>query len=490
MKYPQNLPHLAHAGYKGGRGGLIRRSLGTILHETAVSPILKLSLETISNFRSSLIWAGIFALTGCSNDPPGRDQFVVAAPPVEVVAARFGGLPLVERLSGTVWAENQIALYPEISGHITRVHVANGDTVELGEVLVELDQKQYHSQLRQAEAGFRINEARVRQAEARLAELEAQARRTRSLGDRELVSKLELETLAAQVESARADVALAQAQLEQAAATRAEQEEMLMKTSVRAPISGVVGQRRAEIGMQANPSTRLFTIGNLDRVKVQVNISDNMLRQIKTGQPVKILTATGDGDERVLPGELTRISPFLDDVTRSADAEIEIENLDHWLRPGMFVAVDVLYGRSRQATLIPTSAMFTDPNTGTEGVYVVDRPGDDDTSSVLAAPDPQQERIESTATSAAALSEPRPVEFRPVRIVAHGAMEVAVDTIQPGDWVVTIGQDLLSEGKIQARVRPVSWEHVMTLQGMKREDLLKEILRATTRSDLSDVTRP
>lgn len=448
-----------------------------------MSPLVRMNrnkqtLELCAALRLPLIVAGALALGACGSDERQFGGDDVAAPPVEAVEARFGGLPLVERLSGTVWAENQIALYPEISGRITAVHVESGAEVERGEILVELDDQQYREQLRQAQAGFRINEARVRQAKAQLAELEAQARRTRSLGDQALVSEVELETLVAQVESARADVALAEAQLEEAAATRAEQEELMTKSFVRAPISGVVGQREAEIGMHVSTSTRLFTIGNLDSVTIEVNISDRMLRHIQVGQPVAVLTTTAEGDARDFRGELTRISPFLDEVTRSADAEIEIPNPDHWLRPGMFVAVDVHYGESRQATLLPTSALFTDPNTGSEGIFLVDTPAD---SSAVAP---------AAGETPAALSEPRDVEFRTVNVIARGAMEVAVTTVQPGDWVVTIGQDLLAEGKSQARVRPVTWEYVMNLQGMKREDLLQDILRATSRSDVSAMPVP
>jgi hypothetical protein len=69
------------------------------------------------------------------------------------------------------------------------------------------------------------------------------------------------------------------------------------------------------------------------------------------------------------------------------------------------------------------------------------------------------------------------VEFRAVVVIARGAMEVAVSGVASGDWVVTLGQDLLSTGRAQARVRPVTWDHVMMLQGMKREDLLDSVLR-------------
>ncbi len=405
--------------------------------------------------------AALAGLPACYDRAAQSPMPNITAPPVEALQARYGGLPLVERLSGTIRADNQVSLYPEFSGRVAAVHVQDGDSVRAGQVLVEIAADQVREQVRQAEAGLRIGEARLRQARARLAELEAQARRTQSLGARDLVSALELDTIAAQVESAAADVELAEAQLEQNAATLAEQRDLLAKAFVRSPIDGIVGQRNAEIGMQASTSTRLFTVGRLERVKVRVNLTDTMLRYLAAGQPARILLPTPEGEGRPLLAEVSRISPFLNEVTRTTEAEIEIDNPDLKLRPGMFVPVDVLYGQSRQATLVPTSALFTDPNSGLEGVFV------------LAAPPPP-----ATDATPTGLSDPVGVQFRPVAIIARGSMEVAVSDVAAGDWVVTLGQDLLSTGRAQARVRTVTWEHVLTLQGLKREDLLETILRS------------
>ncbi len=396
-------------------------------------------------------------LSGCG--PQASDRPAMTAPPVEAVQARTGSLPLVERLSGTVWAENQVSLYPEITGRVAEVFVTDGESVEVGQPLVRLVSNSAQEQVRQAEAGLRIEEARLRQSNAALAEVEAQVNRYKALGDRNLVSDVEMETLNAQRETAAADVELAEARVEQAASTLAERNDALNKTVVRAPISGVVGGRNAELGMQVTSSTMLFTIGNLERVSVRINLTDTMLRYIEIGQNVRVFP-TDAGSSQPLTAKLTRISPFLNRITRSTEAEIELVNTAGRLRPGMFVPVDILYGQSRQATLVPTSAIFTDPNTGREGVFVT-----------TSAPTP---------TTGTELGAPVPVVFRPVTPIARGATEVAVDLIQPDDWIVTLGQNLLATGRNEARVRTVSWDHVMDLQSMRREELLADVLKATS----------
>jgi HlyD family secretion protein len=394
-------------------------------------------------------------LAGCKPAAPADTGHT--APPVEATQTRTGSLPLTERLSGTVWAENQVALYPEITGRIAEVLVENGQAVTAGQPLVRLSDRTALEQVRQAEAGQRIAEARLRQAQAAQAEVAAQEKRIRSLGDRNLVTEAELETVAAQFESAAADVELAQASVEQATSTLAERRDALAKTVIKAPVAGVVGGREAEVGMQVTTGTRLFTIGNLDRVVVRIILTDLMLNYLETGQPVLVYSDGTHGREKPLNGTLTRISPFLNRVSRSTEAEIELDNTARRLQPGMFVPVDILYGQSRQATLVPTSALFTDPNTGREGVYMAAAaPGD---------------------VPAGELSDPIAVSFTPTKIIARGAAEVAVAELQPDNWVITLGQNLLATGRSRARIRPVTWDHVMDLQNLQREALLAEIIR-------------
>lgn len=405
---------------------------------------------TTSLLLVSLILGG----AGCK--PAEKRQPPNTAPPVEATQAITGSLPLVERLSGTVWAENQVVLFPEISGRIEAVLVENGESVIAGQDLVRLSGETAREQVRQAEAGLRIEEARLRQSTAALAEINASAKRIQSLSDRNLVTEVELETINAQRESAAADVELAEARVEQAASTLAERHDALTKTVIKAPIAGIVGVRAAEIGMQVTPSTRLFTIGNLDKVIVRIDLTDSMLDYIATSQTVHVFPS--DSSKQPIVGTLTRISPFLNPVARSTEAEIELTNAERQLQPGMFVPVDILYGQSRTATLVPTSALFTDSNTGREGVY-----------RLKTAPETEAE---------AELSKPVDVEFVPLNPIARGASEVAVAELTAGQWVVTLGQNLLATGRSQARVRSVTWDQVMDLQNLRREALLEEVMNS------------
>ncbi|CAN5334967.1 hypothetical protein BH23BAC3_BH23BAC3_35150 [soil metagenome] len=230
-----------------------------------------------------------FLFAACSNEDDnlnsGQNGVI---PSVEAVQAQFGSLPLEERLSGVVRAQQQVEVYPRISAPIEEVYFQNGDQVERGGPLVRLRDTEYRERLRQAEAELRINRARIKQAEASLNEAESQLRRQQILADRELSSEIEMERLQAQKQSAEANYELALAQLEQAESNVAEQEEVLDYAVVRSPIDGTVGRRNADIGMQVNTNTLLFSVGDLNDAKITVNLTERMLSYIHTDQNVLI----------------------------------------------------------------------------------------------------------------------------------------------------------------------------------------------------------
>lgn len=438
---------------------------------------MKLSLFQKVCYLSLLLLASNLVIS-CSDDSdstnnPAMSNSSSTIPSVEAVKSRYGALPLSERLSGTVYAKNQVSLYPEISGKIATVHVQNGEFVEKEEPIVSLEDNQYREQVQQARANLRINEARLKQARARYNELEAQYKRTKQLSDQQLSSELEMETLQAQMSSAEADVDLAEAQLEQAQSSLQEQQDLLSRTVIKAPISGTVGQRNAETGMQVSSSTQLFTIGDLNNLRVEVVLTDQMLDDIEVGQTVHIYTGSNTNKSNFIEAELSRISPFLNNVTRSTEGEIDVKNTDNKLRPGMFVPVDILYGQSERATLVPTSAIYTDPNSGKEGVFVATSLGSEIQPAEQVDPE-----------NPPPLTGPTEVQFKPIDVIAEGRMEVGVEGIEPGNWVITVGQDLLSSGSQKARVRTSSWERILALQGLQRQDLLQRVLDRKT--DIND----
>lgn len=419
----------------------------------------------------------LLLLQGCGSEEGGEDEFSRVLPAVEAVQAQFGSLPLEERLNGIVRAANQVDIYPEISAPIETVNVQNGDRVNQGDVLVQLRDGEYRERLRQAEANLRISIAQEKQAQAALGEVEAELKRIRILAQQDLTSDLELEQSEAQLQSAEASHELAQARVEQARASLEEQRDALDQTQILAPVSGTVGQRNAEIGMQVNSSTRLFTIGDLSESKITINLTERMLSYIGTEQSVRIFSE--NLADTVLTAEISRISPFLGAGNFSTEAEIDIRNEGNVLMPGMFVTVDVLYGESEQATIIPLSSIHRNPQTGVSGVYIAPSFGIE--SELMEQPEDGSE---------ANLSNPTDVEFVPIEVIAQGREAAGVTGIRSGQWVVTVGHNLLErDNSGQARVRPTTWNNIMEMQQLRPEDLLEDIMNTgvveTTQSSTS-----
>lgn len=421
----------------------------------------------------SFLIAALLAF-GCSqgedddggNDPGQFGPDSNTTPSVEVVQAQMGSLPLEQRLSGTVLARNQVSIYPEIAARIEQVHVDDGDIVEQGQPLVQLNDRQIREQVRQAEADLKIQQASAEQAQASLRELEAELNRTEDLAEREFVSQMDLERLRAQVEGARAEYNRALAQVEQSEATLDERREALSETVVRSPINGRVGRRNAESGMRVDASSQLFIVGDLSSVRVNITLTEQMLNFVEEGQTAHIHSE--NLPDTVIVAEISRISPFLEEGSFSTGASIDVPNPDGLLRSGMYVDVDVHYGETEQAALIPNSALQEDPSTGRMGVFIASELGGE-----------IEPALSQNTELRPELSPPTAIRFQEVDVIARGRTSSGVSGISSDDWVVAVGHDLLEmddDEPTEARTRAIAWDRVLSLQELQQHDLLRQFM--------------
>lgn len=203
-------------------------------------------------------------------------------------------------------------------------------------------------------------------------------------------------------------------------------------------------------------NTPLFMIGDLDQVRIEVLLTERMLTYIREGMTVSLYSENWP-DVR-FDASVTRISPFLDANTLRTQAYIEMENPDRMLRPGMFLNADIFYGETQSAVLIPNSAIYRHPRTGVEGVYVMNKPG-------------TEARPVAEVDGAPPLLPAAPVRFVPIDIVASGRMASGVEGVQDGDWVVTVGQNLLMGNIAEARARVMDWGRIEEMQRMQSRDI-------------------
>jgi RND family efflux transporter MFP subunit len=268
---------------------------------------------------------------------------------------------------GELEAQAVVEVMSQISGRLSQVSGELGERVEEGQLLAVVDDVDLRQQIRRAEAVISVSRAGVNREQVTYESLLTQVERYRDLHEESLISTQELEDLESRLGVAEAQVELAKAQVEQSEASLRELRIQQEQTRIYSPLDGYISARHLEPGSLVSPSVSILSVLNLDRVKTIVGVSERALHEVQVGLKAQIeVDAFAD---RTYQGTVTRISPFLNPETRTADVEIGVANLDHALKPGMFARVRIDAGVTRVSPAIPRSALLT---RGSEkGVYLL-----------------------------------------------------------------------------------------------------------------------
>jgi len=237
---------------------------------------------------------------------------VVAAEPGEplpadavVVTARIATVPVRVALAGTVQSERHINLSARLPAYVEAVHVSAGATVQTGDLLIELDQRELREELAAAQA--------------QLAQAETAYRRSERL--------LETNATTAQAHEA------AEAAYRAASATVERVNVMLSHTRITAPLDGVVADRFIEAGDLASPGQVLLSVYDPARLRLEVPVPARLVEHFPVGRTVQI-----DLDQSPAPldGTVTEVVSAFDPVTRTRRVKVRIEEADAAALPGMY----------------------------------------------------------------------------------------------------------------------------------------------------------
>jgi RND family efflux transporter MFP subunit len=316
-------------------------------------------------------------------------------------------------------AYRQVTVTPLVSGRITRVDANLGDRVRRGQTIALI----YSPQLAEAQT-------RYLSARAMLEAHDRELQRTQKLVEIGAASRQELERVHAEHAAQTAAVESARSQLELLGLPASTLEEMAagMKlnaaAAVPAPIDGVVTERAANVGLNVDPATKLFTIVDLSSVWVLADVYEHDVSRVRVGDPATV--AAPDRAGAPLRGRVSYIDPQVSPETRTAKVRIEVPNADGGLRLGMFT--DVILesgGAGTHVTMIPRAAVQS----------VGDR-------SVVYLADPA-----------------RPDEFveREVQLGQTTGERVEVRSgVKPGDAVVTTGSFFVRAERERLGLRPAT----------------------------------
>jgi RND family efflux transporter MFP subunit len=307
-------------------------------------------------------------------------------PTVEVAVAQLvgaggGGASTGVTANGYVVARTQASVSSKITGRLEYLGVEEGSVVERGQIIARLESADYAAALAQREAEEGTARASLLEAEAERDQLQRDVTRSRDLRARGLASDQETEQLEMQLATAEARVNRVRAQLEAAAAAVGVARANLENTYIRAPFSGTVLRKDAEVGEVVAPAvtggglTRgaVVTMADLETLEVEVDVNEAYIARIRNGQPASIkLDAYPDTSFR---GRVRQVVPTADRQRATVEVKVSILDKDARILPEMGGTIEFLEEESNvQAAgparvFVPAAAVRDDA--GRQIVWVV-----------------------------------------------------------------------------------------------------------------------
>ncbi|MGI6685681.1 MAG: efflux RND transporter periplasmic adaptor subunit [Bacillota bacterium] len=287
-----------------------------------------------------LLTASIIAVSGCGAQKtvPEQSQETKSVL-VETEKAVTGNISSIATVTGKIAAQMEVSIIPKMGGKVAEVNFEVGDRVHTGDVLVRLDSTEIQAQLKQARAALAMAKANYENA---LANLE----RTKSLFEQGAVSQQQLEAAQTMVATGSPDSAAAAVQLMEA---------QLANTIIKSPAEGIVASRSVEVGEMAGQMP-VMTIVGIDKVKVQTNVTEGEVNKLKVGQKVTVIvSAVG---EEPFTGTIATISPAADSLSSTFPISIEISNSEHKLKPGMFAEAKLVLETKEGVLVLPKQAVI------------------------------------------------------------------------------------------------------------------------------------
>ena len=310
-----------------------------------------------------VLLALVFAwfMFGASNDA-GLPQF-------RTQAAENGGLVVTVSATGNLEPTNQVSVGSELSGTIAEVMVDDDDRVKKGQVLARLDLSKLEDNVAKSRAALAVTDASLAQAQATRTEAAAKLERYREvsrLSGGKVPSRIEMEVAEADLKRAESNVASANASIAEAKASLQTDLTNLGKGTIRSPIDGVVLSRDVDPGQTVAASLQavtLFTLAeDLARMELSVDVDEADVGQVKAGLKATFSVDAWPG--RRFAASITRVgfNATDSDGVISYPAVLQVSNDDLSLRPGMTATAEITTITRDGVLLVPNAALrFTPP---------------------------------------------------------------------------------------------------------------------------------
>lgn len=287
-----------------------------------------------------------------------------------VTFAKVERQDLVSKVSanGQIDAQRKVDLSANVMGQIVNLAVREGDVVKKGDFLLQIDQKQLAASAQGAEASMRALFSDRDAARASLTEAELTYQRARNNFEQKIIPAAELDRARTTLDSARANVSAIEQRIQQARSNVAAARDTLSKTTMTAPMAGIITALPVEegevavIGTMNNPGTKLLTIADMSVVEAVMEVDETDVPTVKVGQRA---TVTIDAyPNKTFEGVVTEVgsSPMTPQAGQGTEAvnfevKIQLTNPPAGVRPGFSASADIITGTRDQAIAIPLQAL-------------------------------------------------------------------------------------------------------------------------------------
>jgi RND family efflux transporter MFP subunit len=358
-------------------------------------------------------WKVVRTVTGQSQQSGQRAGTVaVEVAPVEEGLIRDLGL-----FSGTLIPKSQFVIAPKVSGKLKRLYVDIGDSLRNGQLVAQLEDEEYQQQVIQAEADLNVARANLEEAKSSMELSKKEFERAQSLHQKGIMSD-------AQLDSSRAQYSAQESRYKVAAAQVSNKEAALEAARVRLSYTRIattwekggsvrhVGERFVDEGALLSPNTPIISVIELQPITAVIHATDKEYFRIKPEQDVQVTSTVFPG--KLFHGRVTRVAPLLKETSRQARVEIDIDNEEALLKPGMFVNAAIEFARRERSKLVPFSALVQRNNL--QGVFIAD------------------------------INEKK-AAFKPVTVgIVEGEKAEVIEPAGISGYVVVLGQHLLQDG--------------------------------------------
>ncbi len=325
-------------------------------------------------------------------DRAGADSASPEAAAVAVSLAEVVEQPIKRfiRVSGTLTAEEEAAVAAEVGGRVVATPIERGSRVAAGDGLVKLLADEGEAQAAEAQANAAQIEARlgiangtefavervpeVANARAGVQLQRSEFERAKMLHEKKLLSQAEFDQRSAQTDAAQRQYDMARntaaQQYQSLLAARARvtlAQKALADTTVRAPFTGVVGERFVSVGDYVTRGTKVATVMRVDPLRVELTIPEQFVSVVAEGRAVTFKVDAYQGE--TFAGTVRYVSPSVKADTRALTLEAEVPNPARRLKPGFFATAEIEQAAMVPGLLVPATAVRT--VAGTARVFVV-----------------------------------------------------------------------------------------------------------------------